>query len=139
MPAADLVAGDVAEERRRGQQDERDQQLDGRAAGEDVDLLGGDEQPHREQQGVAGQEREEQAALDEDDHQAEPEQLAAEPVEEPVGVHPVHAQQEWSELHEQRPRKNPNREPQPDSGGSRSPPRIAVRRRRRSAGVACAR
>ena len=54
----------------------------------------GDEQPHREQQAVARQEREEQPALDEDDHHAEPEQRLAEPVEQPLGVHPVHAEQQ---------------------------------------------
>ena len=52
--------------------------------GEDVDLLGRDEQPHREEQGVTGQEREEQPALDEDDRQAEPEQRAPEVLEQPV-------------------------------------------------------
>ena len=91
--AADLVADDVAEEGRAGQQHEGQHQLEALAAGEQVDLPGGDEQPEREEQGVPGQEREEQPALDEDDDQADPEELGAEPVEQPVGVHPVHAEQ----------------------------------------------
>ena len=56
-------------------------------------LLGRDEEPHREEQGVAGEEREEQSALHEDDDEAEPEQLLAEVLEEPVWIHPVHAEQ----------------------------------------------
>ena len=45
---------------------------------EHVLVAAGDEQAEREQQGVAGQEREEQPALDEDDRQADPDELAAE-------------------------------------------------------------
>ncbi len=37
----------------------------------EVELVGGEEQPEREQQGVTGQEREQQPALDEDDDQAD--------------------------------------------------------------------
>ena len=78
--AADLVAGDVAAEAGDREQHQRGDQVDPGRTGEDVDVLAGDEQPHREQQGVARQEREEQPALHEDDHQAEPEQRLAEPV-----------------------------------------------------------
>ena len=46
--------------------------------GEEVDLPGGDEETRGEEQGVTGQEREEQPALDEEDDEADPEQLGAE-------------------------------------------------------------
>ena len=134
--SADLVARDVAQERGRREQDQGDQQLEDVAAGEDVDPPGRDEQAHREQQGVTGEEREEQAALDEDDHQAQPEELAAELVEQPVGVHPVHAQNEWMEIQQ-------HAHGQTLTGGTNGfrwiprSPEDAVRRRGRRAGVAC--
>ena len=61
-------------------------------------VAGGDEQADREQQGVAGQEREEQAALDEHDQQAHPEEPGAELVEQPVGVHPVDPEHQWLQV-----------------------------------------
>jgi hypothetical protein len=80
-----LVADDVAEECRRGEQADRDRQLGGPVLdAEDVVVVAGDEEPEREQQGVARQEREEQAALDEDDGEADPDEGAAELVEQPV-------------------------------------------------------
>jgi hypothetical protein len=91
--APDLVADDVAGEPRTDEEDERDEQLDRGGSGEQVELPGGDEDPEREEQRVAGEDGEEQPALHEDDEQAEPEQLRAEPVEQPVGVHPLDAEQ----------------------------------------------
>ena len=99
-------------------------------AREEVELAGGDEQAEREQQGVAGQEREEQPALDEDDQQADPEQRRAEAVEQPVGVHPVDAEQHrldargGSRLQSQRVHaRHPNRGP-PTAGASSRLPRV---------------
>ena len=91
--APDLVADDVAEERGDDQRRHRDEQLDEGRTREQVELAGGDEEADREQERVAGQDREEQPALDEDDDQADPEQRRAEPVEQPVGVHPVDAEE----------------------------------------------
>ena len=136
MLAADLVADDVAEERRDDQQHQRDQQLDDGRAGEEVDLPGGDEQAQREQQRVARQEREEQPALDEDDDQADPEELGAEPVEQPVGVHPVDAEQQRAAgraTHAQRTRRAPDADlsrlagDAPSGAGTQDDERGAVR------------
>jgi MFS family permease len=80
--APDLVADDVAQERRRRQDDAR--HGDG-----DVHLAAGDEQADREQQRVAGQDREQQPALDEDDQGAEPEELRPEARQQVLGVHPL--------------------------------------------------
>ncbi len=91
--APDLVADDVAEERGDDQRRHRDEQLDEGRTREQVELAGGDEEADREQERVAGEDREEQPALDEDDDQADPEQRRAEPVEQPVGVHPVDAEE----------------------------------------------
>ncbi len=97
--SAYLVARDVAGHRGHHHQHHREQQLDDVVAREDVDLVGGDEQPDREQQGVTGQEREQQPALDEDDQQADPEELRAELLEQPVGVHPLDAEQHRHGVH----------------------------------------
>ena len=88
-----LVADDVAQERRRGEREDADHELEPVGAGGQVQLVGGQEQAEREQQGVAGQEREQQPALDEDDDQADPDELRVEVVEQPVGVHPGDPQQ----------------------------------------------
>ncbi len=80
--APDLVADDVAEERRRGQHDAGDGDVE-------VDLARRDEQADREEQRVAGQDREQQPALDEDDQGAEPEELRPEPRQQVLGVHPL--------------------------------------------------
>ena len=50
---------------------------------------GGDEQADREQQRVAGQDREQQPALDEDDQGAEPEELRPEARQQVLGVDPL--------------------------------------------------
>src|SRR5690606_4586044 len=79
---ADLIAGDVAREGRGAQDEARDRDVD-------ADVATRDEQADGEQQRVARQDREQQTALDEDDGHADPEELVAEPVEKPLGVHPV--------------------------------------------------
>ena len=60
-----------------------------------------------------GQEREEQPALDEDDHQADPEELGAEPLQQPLGVHPADADSSGAGRVSSRPtevtRGHPNR------------------------------
>ena len=78
----DLVAHDVARERRDEQGRDRDREGD-------VELAARDEDADREQQGVTREDREEQAALDEDDDQRDPEEGGAVGVEEVLGVHPV--------------------------------------------------
>ncbi len=102
--APDLVAEHVAAEGTDRQHDEGEDQVDLVGARDDLDLAAGDEQPHREQQAVTGQEREEQAALDDDDRQAHPEEPGAELVEQPLRVHPLDAEQEGQELAGHRPR-----------------------------------
>ena len=64
-PAADLVAQDVAEER--GDAEARRWPRRGSGPGGRSPMSRGDEEADREEQGVAGQEREEQPALDHDD------------------------------------------------------------------------
>ncbi len=59
------------------------------ATGQDADLALGDEQAHREEQGVAREEREEQAALDEEHDDADPEQGRAELVKQEVRAQPL--------------------------------------------------
>jgi hypothetical protein len=86
-PPADLVAHDVPGERGGAEDHARHDDVD-------VERPGAHEQPHGEQQGVAGEDREEQAALDEDDRHRRPEHLVAEPVEPPRGVHPVEPEQQ---------------------------------------------
>jgi hypothetical protein len=58
-----------------------------------VQLACGDEQSRRDQQRVTGEEREEQAALDEQQHSSQPDEFGVVVQEEPIRVHPVHAQQ----------------------------------------------
>ena len=94
--AADLVADDVAGERRRGERDEGEGQVDaaGRRARSSI-FSPAMNRPIATSRVSPGQEREEQPALDEDDRQADPEERGAELVEQPVGVHPLDAEEQW--------------------------------------------
>ncbi len=91
--ATDLVTDDVAEEGGDEERHDRHPEVD-------VHLAGRDEQAHGEQQRVARQDGEEQAALDEDDGERDPEEGVTVLLEQVRGVHPVRAQRDGRECGE---------------------------------------
>ena len=82
---ADLIASDIAAKGGDEECDQGDRQADRQVAT-------GNEEAHREEKAVAGEDREEQAALDEDDEQGDDEELRPEALEQPRRVHPARAE-----------------------------------------------
>src|SRR5262249_32373883 len=95
--ASDLVARDVPEERRRDERQAAEEQPQQVGPAAEVELVGGQEDADRHHERVTGQEREEQPALDEDDDQADQDELGPEMVQQPLGLHPGDAEEEWLE------------------------------------------